>query len=39
MKKKNKIEWKDIREEFKLVFYNIPRALNRKLEGKKKRGK
>ena len=35
--KEKKLEWENIGEEFKLVFYNIARALNRKLEGGKKR--
>jgi len=43
MKKKNKketkVEWQDIGEEFKRVFYNIGKALNRALEGEKRKGK
>jgi len=35
--KETKINWKDIKEEFGLVLYNIARALNRSLEGGKRK--
>ncbi len=38
-KKETKLEWEDVGEEFKRVFYNIGKALNNALEGEKKRKK
>ncbi|MFA7708280.1 MAG: hypothetical protein WCX73_05000 [Candidatus Pacearchaeota archaeon] len=35
--KEDKLEWEDIGEEFKRVFYNIAKVLNRSLEGEEKR--
>lgn len=37
--KATKLEWEDVGEEFKRVFYNIAKALNKAIEGEKKKGK
>jgi hypothetical protein len=38
MSKKKEIEWKDVEKEFRLIFYNIGKSINKLFEGKE-RGK
>ena len=37
MSKKKEVEWKDVEKEFRLVFYNIGRSVNKLFEGKKRK--